>query len=79
MTQEQRHQSLVTIGSGHMEGADINLVSRVDTHFSRLRERDKHMSSLHSSDLRDSHEYTKKEVWGEQIFTRQHSRRFVKK
>ena len=57
MTQEQRHQRLVTIGGGHMEGADIYLVSRVDTHLSRLRERDKYMTSGHNSDLRYSHLY----------------------
>ena len=49
VTQEQRHQRLVTIGGGHMEGADIYLVSRVDTHLSRLRERDKYMSSVQNS------------------------------
>ena len=30
----------------------------------------------HNSDLRDSHEYTKKQMWVEQIYTRQSSRRF---
>ena len=29
----------------------------------------------HNSDLRDSHEYIKKQVWGEEILTRQSSRR----
>ena len=29
-----------------------------------------------NSDLRDSTEYIQKQVWGEWIFTRQHSRRF---
>ena len=34
------------------------------------------MFSGHNSDLRDSHEYIKKQVWGERIITRQHSRGF---
>ena len=34
------------------------------------------MSAGHTSDLRDSHEYTKKQMWVEQIYTRQSSRRF---
>ena len=28
---------------------------------------------IHNSDMRDSHEYIQKQVWGEQIFTRQSS------
>ena len=32
--------------------------------------------TLHSSDLRDSHEYIRKQVLGEQIFTGHNSRRF---
>ena len=30
-----------------------------------------HWTACHNSDLRDSHEYTQKQVWGEQIFMRQ--------
>ena len=32
--------------------------------------------NTHNSDLRDSHECIKKQVWGERIITRQHSRGF---
>ena len=33
-------------------------------------------AELHNSDLRDYHEYIQKQVWDEQIFTRQRSMRF---
>ena len=33
-------------------------------------------ANKHNIDLRDSREYTKKQVWGEHIFTRQSSRGF---
>ena len=35
------------------------------------------MSAGHNSDLRDSREYRQQQVWGEQIYTRQSSRRFM--
>ena len=34
------------------------------------------VSVAHNSNVRDSHEYIKKQVWDEQIITRQHSRGF---
>ena len=34
-------------------------------------------ADLHNSDLRDSHEYIKKQVCGEQIITRQHRRGLI--
>ena len=36
VTEQQSHQASVTIGSGHVQGTHVNLVSGVNTHLSRL-------------------------------------------